>query len=371
MRGYYLFFGSNSQGVYKKIKMQIAEISKFADIELVNVQTKKRSPTEKAAARLPWAAMGYDYDEAFLKLKSPDFLYIRRTVIDSAGIHFLKKVREDFPKCKIIIEIFTYPYDIDDFFKCDFKYTVQHIPFYIKDKIYRKKLVNYIDRFVTYSLDDKIFGVETIRTTNGVDVANIKKVNVKLTEESINLISVARMQIHHGYERLIEGLYNYYLNGGMRNIVYHVVGDGPEEKTYKDLVKKYSLEKHVVFHGRQSGEALDKIYDNAVIAISSLGLYKYKINVISTLKTCEYMAKGLPVVQGCKMSTIDGVTPPYVCEFKNDNSPINVNKIIEFYDDIYARDSADTITDSIRKYAMEHMNMEYVMKPIIRYILGE
>lgn len=371
MKGYYLFFGSNSQGVYKKIKMQIAELSKFAEVELINVQTKKRSSLEKAVARLPWTPMGYDYEDAFLKIKTPDFLYIRRTVIDSAGIRFLKKIRNNFPKCKIIIEIFTYPYDIDDFFKCDFKYTIQHIPFYIKDKMYRGKLVNYIDRFVTYSLDDKIFNVDTIRTTNGVDVLSIKKVNIKLTKESINLISVARMQIHHGYERLIMGLYNYYSNGGTRNIIYHVVGDGPEEITYKDLVKKYNLEKHVIFHGRQSGEALDKIYDNAAIAISSLGLYKYKIDVISTLKTCEYMAKGLPVVQGCKMSTIDGETPPYLCEFENNNSPIDVNKIIQFYDEIYTRNSADVITNSIRAYALDHMNMEYVMKPIVKYILGE
>lgn len=371
MKGYYLFFGSNSQGVYKKIKMQIDELSKFALIELINVCTVKRTSIQKAIARLPWMPIGYDYDKAYASLDKPDFLYIRRTVVDNAAITFLKKVKNEFLNCKIIVEIFTYPYDVDDFFKCDIKYTVQHFPFYLKDRVYRKKLVDYVDRFVTYSMDDEIFGVRTIRTTNGIDVRNIKKINMNLADDSINLISVARMQIHHGYERLIIGLHEYYSNGGTRNVVYHVVGDGPEEVTYKALVNKYKLSKHVIFYGRQFGEDLDNIYDKSSMAVSSLGLYKYKINVISTLKSCEYMAKGLPVVQGCTMSTIDGVAPRYVCEFENSSVPIDVNKIIKFYDDIYTNSSPDDIANSVRKYAIDHMNMEYVMRPIIDFILGE
>ena len=371
MKGYYLFFGSNSQGVYKKIKMQITELEKFAEMKLINVETKQRSYGEKLLARLPWNSMGYDYEKVFDMLEKPNFLYIRRTVVDCDAIDFYKKVKKKFPNCKIIVEIFTYPYDIDDFFKNDFKYSIQHLPFFIKDKIYRKKQIGLVDKFVTYSMDKVIFGVPTIRTTNGVDVQGQARVNVKLDPSCISFISVARMQIHHGYERLIEGLYEYYKNGGTRNIVYHVVGDGPEEKAYQKLVDKYNLQEHVKFHGRQSGAALDQIYNEASIAISSLGLYKYKINVISTLKTCEYMAKGLPVVQGCKMSTIDGITPPYVCEFDNNSSPINIDRILEFYDKVYGKQPVENVTNTIRQYAFEHMNMAYVMKPIVEYILEE
>lgn len=371
MKGYYLFFGSNSQGVYKKIEMQIAEMAKYGSVELINVDIRKRPAIQKAMARLPWGVMGYDYEKALSQISSPDFLYIRRTVVDREMLSFFKLIKTKFPKCKIIIEIFTYPYDIDDFFKKDLKYTIQHFPFYVKDRLYRVRLKNYIDRFVTYSMDDEIFGVKTIRSTNGVDVDSMKRVNVKLNDNTIHMISVARMQIHHGYERLIEGIHNYYKTGGKRKIVYHVVGDGPEEITYKELANKLDIGDHIVFHGRQSGESLDSIYDMASIAISSLGLYKYGIDVISTLKTCEYMAKGLPVVQGCKMSTIDGVTPPFVCEFNNDNTPIDIYRIIEFYDEVYKKNSIKEVTDSIRRYAEEHMNMEYVMRPIMQYILGD
>lgn len=369
MRGYYIFFGSNSMGVIKKIDMQMAEMRKFFDVELLTVNTPKRTFFKKVAARLPWCPIGFDYAELECKIKKPDFIYVRRFVADCEYVDFFRRIKEKYPECKIIVEIYTYPYDKDEYNR-SFRHRIKQLPFYIKDKHYRYKLKDYIDRFVTYSKDEEIFGVRTIQTTNGVSVSSILPKKAEPADCSvISLISVARMQTHHGYERLIKGMGEYYKNSGKRNVVYNVVGDGEETENYRKLVKKYGLCDRVIFHGKKSGAELDNLYNKADIAIASLGLYKYDIDVISTLKTCEYMAKGLPVVTGCRISLIGNETPPYIREYPNNNTPLDIEGLVSFYDSIYSKENRADIIKTIREYALENMDMCVVMKPIIDYIL--
>lgn len=50
-------------------------------------------------------------------------------------------------------------------------------------------------------------------------------------------------KIHHGYDRLLVGLGEYYRNGGNRNIYYYIVGDGYETvmNEYKCIIAEYEL----------------------------------------------------------------------------------------------------------------------------------
>lgn len=369
MNGYYIYYGTTSSGVLKKIDMQVKELSKIATVKVIKVNVgKRRGIIKKIFSRLPWNSLGFDYDSLKKELVDPDFIYIRRTTVDSSFISFFKEVKNKFPKCKIIVEFYTYPYDKDDYCR-NINHFISSSPFFFKDYMYRRKYKECIDRIVTYSKDKKIFGVNTICTTNGVYVDELSPVR-KNYDETINLISVAQMQEHHAYERLIIGLGEYYKAGGKRRIIYHAVGEGPELKHYEELVKQYHIENSVVFYGKQFGSELDKIYNKADIAVASLGLYKYGIDVISTLKTCEYMAKGLPVLTGCKISLIGEDNPPYIYEIENNSTPVNIDKLVEFYDMLTNTGRQEDISASIRLFAKTHMDMPVVMEPIIDYILS-
>ena len=97
-KGYYIHFqGRESIGVSKKIDMQL--------------RAPDRSLVQRVFGLFPTASIARDYDEALKKLDSPDFIYVRRTVADRAYLTFWESVKERYPACKIIIEIFTYPYD--------------------------------------------------------------------------------------------------------------------------------------------------------------------------------------------------------------------------------------------------------------------
>ncbi len=368
LKGYYIYFGTGSSGVKKKIEMQIRELAKVSEIELLRVEEKKnRKIIDRFFAKFPCNPNGFDYSSLKKRIICPDYLYIRRTTADTDLISFLKYIKCKYPYCKILIEFYTFPYDKDDFNR-NLIHSIINLPYFIKDHFYRREYSRCIDRIVTYSYDKVIFGVKTINTTNGIDVDSIVPVRKEFKNNNIiNLVSVAQLQPHHGYERLLAGLKDYYFNKGKRKIIYHCIGDGEELSKYKRIVKRYGLEDNVIFYGKQFGDDLNHLYDIADIAISSLGLYKYGIQTISTLKTCEYLAKGLPVISGCNTSMLHNSETEFIYQFNNNNEPIDINRILAFYDSLVEKYGI-SLSEKIRSFASSNFNMPYVMKPIIDYI---
>lgn len=364
-RGYYIHFeGRASVGISKKLDMQIDEFGKYFDISELEVETVKRNLAQRVIGLLPMLSITRNYAEALEKLDHPDFIYVRRNVADKAYVNFWKEIKRRYPQCKIIIEIFTYPYDKDDFGKWN------AWPFYIKEIIYRPQLKKYVDRFVTYSADKEIFGVPTIITTNGIDVEKVKIVEGSYKDNIITLIGVAYMQRHHGYERLIRGLWDYYQK---RKYEYKVelllIGDGPEKSRYQKMVEKYRLQEYVKFFPTMSGEKLDEMYDMSDIALASFGMYKLGIyEKLGALKTRECLAKGMPLITGCEIEGL-GDDYIYVKNFPNNDQTVNVEEIVNFFVSIKEKDiNKETVARTIREFATEHVSMRSVMEPIVSYI---
>ncbi len=364
-KGYYIHFeGRESIGVSRKIDMQMEEFSKHCDIRELEVRTPKRALYERMAGLLPTMSIRRDYEQAFLQLEQPDFLYVRRTVADRAYFLFWKKVKERYPGCKIIIELFTYPYDRDDFAKWN------AWPFYVKERIYRPRLKKYVDRFVTYTEHREIFGIPTLHSANGIHVDAVKQVEGAFHDRQVNLIGVAFMQRHHGYERIIEGLKNYY-SGGEPDfaVTLRLVGDGPEKARYQELVEKYRLEKHVQFYPTLTGKELDELYNESDIALISFGMYKLGFHgKMSALKSRECLAKGLPLITGCAIDVLQE-SYPYARLFANDESAVDIGEVVAFYKQVRSMTgSKKELSDKIRQFAVGHVSMEAVMKPVIDYI---
>ena len=365
MKGYYIPFGARSiVSINKKIDMQKEQLSKLGAVEEVDVKIAPKSVIRQALSVFPFVDLPWDYSEAYDKIKNPDYIYMRRTGADRKFIKFLKNMRSQYPKCKLICEIPTYPY-IGEMLQ-----SYRGWLFIVKELYNRRKLKKYVDRFVTYSADDNILGVPTIRTKNGIDVASIKPVTARKRDGmQIDMIAVAVMRKCHGYERVIKGIQQYYNSGGTRNIILHLVGDGSEKQYYEKLVQKYNLSQHVIFYGRKIGKELDEIYEKADIALSMFGLYKGGIEKISSLKANEYLAKGLPVVSGCREAVFENKQFEYYYEFENDASIIDMQKIIDFCDEIYGKKTKEEVVREIRKFAFQQVDMGVTMNPLLDYIV--
>lgn len=364
-KGYYIHFqGRQSIGVSKKIDMQIEEFRKHFEIREIEVKTPARSLVGRIWGLFPTASIARDYQAALEQMEEPDFLYVRRTVADREYLRFWKHVKERFPHCRIIIELFTYPYDKDDFGKWN------AWPFYIKELLYRPKLRRYVDRFTTYTEDREIFGIPTIQSANGINVEGVTQISGEYEDGQINLIGVAFMQRHHGYERIIKGLHEYYAKGTREyQVTLRLIGDGPEKPLYQELVSRYRLEEYVLFYPTMSGEELDELYDKSDIALVSFGMYKVGVRGrLSALKSRECLAKGMPLITGCEIDVLSE-DYPYAKVFPNDDSVIDIEEIVSLYRRIRKSGKRKKeLADTIREFAREHVSMEAVMRQIVAYI---
>lgn len=295
-----------------------------------------------------------------LKGRKYDACYIRYDFSDPGFIGLLKKLKRVCTK--IAVELPTYPYDDENSatFLSRMKLNV--------DIYFRKRLKNYIDFIVTfYDGYEKIFGVPTVIIPNGFDFSTLSLVQNELKCDTIHIIAVSSMREWHGYERIIEGLHNYYTNnhGKTKDIVLHLVGNGREYTKYKALIEKYALQSHVVMEGAMHGEQLDKLYEISSIGIDSLARHRSGINVLSSLKSREYGAKGIPMINSCKIDIIDDDFP-YLMYVPADESPIDVQQLVEFCDKCYGNDlSRIEIGKRIRNYMEERSGMKATLKKVV------
>jgi hypothetical protein len=354
-------------GIDKKVMSQIFVFNKAGlNCKLVSLISKKRT-LDKIISRLPFgnALPKWEFIYDFVGL---DFVYFRRPACVTGYLRkTLSEIRKKNKNIKIIYELPTYPYDKEI---CRRKIDW---PILIKDRYNRIRLKGLVDRIAVLTDDKIIFGIPTIKITNGVDLDNIKVKKSKKTKNEINICAVANFANWHGYDRFIEGLGRYYANGGKKNIILNLVGEGREKKRYQNIVAYYNINKNVLFHGFKSGVDLDKIYNEADIAIDILGKYRTGDFIAYTLKSREYLAKGIPIISGCKLDLLkEEKNFKYFLEFKNDGSPIDINRVIAFYNNIYlGSETKEEIIKNIREFANKTCDINVAMKRVVDYIKSE
>ena len=148
-----------------------------------------------------------------------------------------------------------------------------------------------------------------------------------------------------------------------------MVGEGPEINFYRELTNKFGLNSNVVFYGRQQGQALDDIYNQSDIGLGTFGFYKIGLDSASSLKTKEYLAKGIPVAAGCVEEFVNDEGRKYYLAFSNDQSPVDINRLLQFYDSLYCgKLTKQMVADAIHEYAEKTVSMSVALKPIINFI---
>lgn len=355
-------------GVAKKIMSQVKAFSKEYDVLLLfrdNENVQLLYENEKKTIKMGEGKSKFDIIKVafhLLKRESIDFCYIRYPNSDPIFLSLLKQMQKK--GMSVVIEIPTYPYDEEG------KESVKGRMINKIDKFYRKKLCKHVNRIVTYSDDDEIFGVKTIRTVNGLDFENVDLSDCIFEGKTIHLCGVAAINRNNGYDRLIEGIKNYYDNGGDREIIFDVVGYGEDYilNHYKNLVNDYKLENRVVFHGRLHGKSLNDIYSTATIGINSLAIHRQNLKKESTLKTREYAAKGLPILSSSVVDAFDDIgNSKYVYMVSADDSPIDIVSVCKFIDDLYSVEDVNSIKRNIRKNAKAICDMIVTLVPIVNY----
>lgn len=277
---------------------------------------------------------------------------------------FVLKMVRSFHKAgvKTIMEIPTYPY-VPELKKQGKK----GIPKLLIDGSFQTLCSKYIDRFAAPLYGDSIMGKTCIEIRNGIEVEEIPARKLKESDGKLHLLAVAMMAPWHGYDRMIEGLHDYYVNGGTKTIVLHLVGQGAASAGYHELIEKYSLEECVVEHGKLHGEELDAMYDLADIGVGSLGIHRTEVKKTNTLKIMEYMAKGIPVI--CEHSECGiPMDNPYRMTVTDDDSPINVEQVVAFHDVVYGNKTINQVITDIREECRINCNIKAGLKDVLIFM---
>lgn len=340
-------------GIYKKINSQIKAFTELGcECTLLNLPFPKGNFFS--------TFIRYNRKKVYPKIdfSGIDFVYIRRIVPNNRSFNFLLyKMKKENPEMKIIYEIPTYPYD------SELKGFRGKVVLFI-DKWYRKRLNRYIDFITTYGDYKSIFNIPVLTIVNGIDCASISLKNKENLTADIHAIVVAQYWFWHGYDRLIEGMKDYYSSPRDKKFYVNFVGEGPELSRYKALVNKYQLDSYVKFSGKLSGSDLDRAFYDADIAFCSLGAHRKKLYLSSELKSREYMARGLPIVSSVSIDVIPN-DYKYWLKFAEDDSNICIDDIISFCGKIYKNETKKEVSLAIREFVEKKCDMKIVVKSIV------
>lgn len=285
-----------------------------------------------------------------------DFAYLRYC---RGNYNFYKIIKLLYKNnIKIIVEIPTYPYRSEINTE-----SVTGVIDLTLDKIIVPLLKRYVYRISVTSDDEEIFGIKTIKINNGIEIDRFKLVSYSNRNiDKVNLVGIGNLAKWHGYDRIIEGLNNYYKsNTGsvkQQEVHFYIIGEGNEKNNLKDLMQKHNLSKYVHFLGAKNGEELDNIFDDMDIGVSSLALYRAG-GGHDPIKSKEFLARGLPVILGY-IDRLINMNLPYVFKVEEEDKPVDIDALLKKYNEIL-----DIKPEGIREYAKENLTWEFQMKKII------
>lgn len=226
------------------------------------------------------------------------------------------------------------------------------------------KMRHGVERIVNNNGFDRIWGVPTIKITNGVDVDStpIQTKNNKKSKE-IRLVAVASVAKWHGYDRVIKGLAEYYQSSTADYIIkFDIVGPGSEIENLKILVNNLCLSNYVTFLGYKSGKELSDIINNADIAVSVLGAHRNNMLMYDSLKSREYSARCIPFIT--ETTEYAYINKPFVLTCPSDESVVDMHKVIAFYQGVNLLETQSIMRD----FAHSNCDWKVAFMPVCEFI---
>ncbi|WP_148371976.1 glycosyltransferase family protein [Bacteroides bouchesdurhonensis] len=282
----------------------------------------------------------YSFIADYVRREGIEFVYIRSYHnANPFTIHLVNRMKEY--GAKVLMEIPTYPYDQEYITRA------MKLDLFV-DRCFRSRLARCLDSIVTFSNAKTIFGGRTIRISNGIDFDEIPmKTKRNDTSREMHLLGVAEIHYWHGFDRLLQGLAEYYRTNPEYKVYFHIVGPLFGEREQQDIlpvIQDYRLKDYIILHGPMHGKDLDACFEEADFAIGSLGRHRCGITHIKTLKNREYAARGIAFTYSETDEDFDSM--PYVWKVPADESPIHIQDLIEFQRSITL--TPEEIRESVR-----------------------
>ncbi|WP_299456778.1 glycosyltransferase [uncultured Microscilla sp.] len=166
----------------------------------------------------------------------------------------------------------------------------------------------------------------------------------------------------HGLDRLIEGLHLY---KGDVNVKLQVIGNVMEEIHF--LVEKYNLKDQVEFLGNMTNEEASQVFDECHIAASSMGMHRNGLQEAATLKTREYLSRGIPFF--ISNIDVDLVNNEFISFFYTkipaDDTPVSIEDIVNFTEQVMQNSQH---AQDMRNFAKQNIDYQLKMNELKNFL---
>ncbi len=292
----------------------------------------------------------YNHIVDYVTKNSIELVYVRFALDNPLMVFLYKKLKK--LSIKVYLEIPTYPYDNERNATTLFFKALVFI-----GKITRRYFRCYVDKVVTVQNYDSILGIPTVKISNGIDLSKIKEREPQAHDE-FNMVGVAHIGFWHGYDRIINGIGDYYNKGGQEDIHFYIIGDGNSiMEELRELAQQRKVGDRIHFEGRKDSSELDPYFSIADLAIGSLAGHRKGIIDAKPLKCVEYAARGIPFIYSEHNSDFDNT--PFIMRFSEDDTPIDVENLLKFTSGIKYTPSM------MRKYVEDNLTWAKQMKRIM------
>lgn len=353
--------GRIGTGVEKKVSAQIMTMRAAGITCNLKIMPARQTLGMKILESLPLRKSRVTWNTQ--DIVDADFIYIRKPdYINYPFIHFLSELRDFNPRAVILLEIPTYPYDQE-------AKGLKHLPLLHTDRKYRKCLVRYVDYIVDLFGYKTIFGIPTVHICNGICVRDedIKRPSGDI--DTIMMVCSAQFAFWNGIDRLLVGMGNYYHAGGSRSMHLTLIGDGAELPNLKRIVDEQGLSSYVTFTGRIPSFELRQYYDRSNLGVDSLARHRTgNTGDNSSLKSRDYLNAGLPFFGEGNVDVFRGEKFPYYLQIPSNDSPINMEGIVSFFDSVYQEQTEASVIRQIHDFAWRKVDMTQTFAGVIDVI---
>lgn len=160
----------------------------------------------------------------------------------------------------------------------------------------------------------------------------------------------------NGLDRLIKSIAKY---KGDKSIKLFILGHQLQEE--QKMVKMLGIENNIILLPPKKEQELYDFLTDIHLGVATLGLNRKGLNQTTTIKVREYTAQGLPFISAYTDPDLNEESKVFALEFPNDDSLIDIEKIIEFAEDVL---SDKELPGKMRKYAVAHLDYEVKMRKL-------
>ncbi len=285
-------------------------------------------------------------------------LYIRLMIPNSQLISLMKFARKK--GTKVLYEIPTYPYFAEQYRSSRRKYRA--LAKIAIDAFFSPLIYKYCDHMVVIKSNTNIkLKPKMIEITNGVktDLIRTKK-HTEKKEDIFRMVTVGTLYPYHGYDRILQGLYECDEQVEEVPIEFHIIGTSNTIDDLKEKVKELKL-KRVFFHGTKNSEELNEMFEEYDVGLGCLALHRRNANIDTTLKVIEYYCRGIPVVTSGRS--------PYEDETVTIRVPDNEERIV--ISDIYHswKEIPAEKLSCLAERAKKQFNWDFIFSELIEKII--